>query len=301
MKNFINEKHGPSEEGSLIGAHISISKGLDQAVYDAFSIGATTMQIFTAPHRQWHAKPFVETQISSYVEAIKKTNIRSVMSHASYLINLGSPREDVRLKSIDSFKTEIERCFDLGIAYLNFHPGSSLDSPVEPCLNAVIEAILSMKEYFSSNTSLRILFENSAGQGSCIGATFEELSYLVENVKNEIPVGVCLDTCHLFAAGYDLRSKEAINDTLHRFDEVVGLQHLKAMHLNDSEGGFGTRKDRHSLLGEGCIGKEAFGLIMKDPRLYAIPKYLETPGDLSIWADEIAWLKSQIPTTLRSL
>ena len=291
MKNFI----------PLVGAHISIAEGLDKAVYDALSIGATTMQIFTASYKQWHTKSLEEHQIAAFAEAVKKTGISHVMSHASYLVNLGSPREEVRLKSIDSFKKEIQRCLQLKISYLNFHPGSALDAPKEACLDAIIEALLLMKGYFSSSTELEIILENSAGQGSCVGSTFEELSYIVEKVKNEIPVGICLDTCHLFAAGYDIRSKESLDEMLKDFDAIVGLSYLKAMHVNDSEGGLGSQKDRHSLLGEGQIGKEAFGFIMKDPRLYAIPKYLETPGDLQIWRQEIAWLKSQIPTKLSNV
>jgi deoxyribonuclease-4 len=285
----------------LVGAHISIANGLDKAVYDAFSIQATTMQIFTAAYKQWHTKPLDEDQIRAFAEAIKKTGISSVMSHATYLANLGSPREEVRLKSIDSFKREIERCLQLKISYLNFHPGSALDAPKEACLDAIIEALLSMKEYFLAGVGLEIVLENSAGQGSCVGSSFEELSYIVENVKKEIPVGVCLDTCHLFAAGYDLRTREDLDELLKRFDATVGLTYLKAMHLNDSEGECGSHKDRHCLLGEGQIGKEAFGLIMKDPRLSSIPKYLETPGDLHIWQQEIAWLKSQIPTKLSNM
>ncbi len=291
MKNFI----------PLVGAHISIAEGFDKAVYDALSIGATTMQIFTASYKQWHTKSLEEPQIEAFAEAQKKTGISHVMSHASYLVNLGSPREEVRLKSIDSFKKEIQRCLQLKISYLNFHPGSALDAPKEACLDAIIEALLLMKGYFSSSTELEITLENSAGQGSCVGSTFEELSYIVEKVKNEIPVGVCIDTCHLFAAGYDIRSKESLDKMLKDFDAIVGLGYLKAMHLNDSEGGLGSQKDRHSLLGKGQIGKEAFGFIMKDPRLYAIPKYLETPGDLQIWRQEIAWLKSQIPTKLSNV
>jgi deoxyribonuclease IV len=282
----------------LVGAHISIADGLDKAVYDAFSIQATTMQIFTASYKQWNTKVIAEDQVAAFAEAIKKTGISHVMSHATYLANLGSPREEVRVKSIDSFKKEIERCLQLKISYLNFHPGSALDAPKEACLDAIIEALLSMKEYFSSDTSLEIILENSAGQGACVGSTFEELSYIVENVKKEIPVGVCLDTCHLFAAGYDFRTKESLDETLKTFDAIVGLPYLKAMHLNDSEGILGSQKDRHCLLGDGQIGKEAFGFIMKDPRLHRIPKYLETPGDLQIWQQEIAWLKSQIPTKL---
>jgi deoxyribonuclease IV len=285
----------------LVGAHISIADGLDKAVYDAFSIGATTMQIFTASYKQWHTKPLEEDQVTAFSEAVKKTGMSHIMSHATYLANLGSPRADVRVKSIDSFKKEIERCLQLKISYLNFHPGSALDAPKEACLDAIIEALLSMKGYFSSNTGLEIILENSAGQGSCVGSTFEELSYIIENVQKDIPVGVCLDTCHLFAAGYDIRSKETLDETLKNFDAIVGLSYLKAMHMNDSEGELGSQKDRHSLLGEGQIGKESFSLIMKDSRLYSIPKYLETPGNLEIWQKEISWLKSQIPTKLISV
>jgi deoxyribonuclease IV len=288
MKNFI----------PLVGAHISIAEGLDRAVFDASSIGATTMQIFTASYRQWTTKPLTEEQIMAFSSSMKASSLSHVMSHGSYLINLGSPHEEVRQKSINAFKKEIERCLQLNITYLNFHPGAALEAPKEVCLDAIVDALFLMKEYFSASTKLTILFENSAGQGSCVGATFEELSYLVEKVKGVLPIGVCLDTAHLFAAGYDLRSPKALDETLKAFDSIVGLQYLKAMHMNDSEEELGSHKDRHALLGQGCIGEEAFSSIMKDARLYRIPKYLETPSNLPIWQKEIAWLKSQIPSTL---
>ncbi len=274
----------------LIGPHVSISEGLDMALLVGRAMGATTIQIFTANQRSWSSKKLTDEEIALFRETLKKTGLRSIMSHSSYLINLGSPRTDVRTKSLKAFREEIERCLALGITFLNFHPGSALDSPREDCLNAIIDALLSYEDLVPKGSALTLLLETMAGQGSTVGARFEELAYIVERVEKKIPIGVCMDTCHTFAAGYDLRTEEAIKGTLDEFDRSVGLKFLRAMHLNDSEEGLGSHKDRHRLIGEGMIGKEGFSAIMREPRLSPLPKYLETPGDLDIWQGEIAWL-----------
>lgn len=279
------------KEIPLIGVHMSIAGGLHAALLAGKAIGATTIQIFTANQRSWSQKTVTDEQIQLFREALRKTGLSHIMSHSSYLINLGSPRTEVRQKSIEAFRGELQRCLALGITFLNIHPGSALDSPREDCLNAIIEAILSCEDCFPKKGGLTLLLETMAGQGSTIGVRFEELAYIIERVEKRVPIGVCMDTCHSFAAGYDLRTSQALSKTLDEFDRVVGLSFLRAMHLNDSEGGLASHKDRHQLIGEGMIGKEGFSAIMREPRLSRLPKYLETPGDLEIWQREIAWLK----------
>jgi deoxyribonuclease-4 len=282
-------KHVP-----LIGAHISIAGGLHRALLAGKEIGATTIQIFTANHRTWATKPIPDAEIDLFHQALYDTGLTHIMSHDSYLINLGSPRADVREKSLKAFRQEIMRCCTLGISYLNFHPGAALDSPVESCLDAICDALLSMADCFQKPNSLILLLETMAGQGSVIGASFEQLACIIDKVKATIPIGVCLDTCHTFAAGYDIRTKEGVALTLDAFDAIIGLHYLKAMHLNDSVFDIGSHKDHHAALGEGRIGKEGFSAIMKEPRLALVPKYLETPGGLEVWKQEIAWLRGQI-------
>lgn len=277
----------------LLGAHISIAGGVHTALLAAKAIGASTLQIFTANQKQWASKTLDEDTIALFKQTLADTGLQYVMSHDSYLINLGSPKTDVREKSIRAFREEIQRCLSLGISFLNFHPGAALDSPRDVCLDAIIDALLSTTDLLDTRTHLRLLVENMAGQGSTVGSTFEEISYIIEGVKNKIPIGVCLDTCHLFAAGYDIRTKESLKQTLDTFDATVGLSHLYAMHLNDSVHELGSHLDRHELIGQGMIGENGFSAIMKEPRLAKIPKYLETPGGLEIWEKEIAWLKGQ--------
>lgn len=279
----------------LIGAHISISGGLHEALYAGKAIGATTIQIFTANQRQWTSKELLEEQIDAFKKTLKETGLTHIMSHDSYLINLGSPRTEVREKSIQAFREEMKRCQALGISYLNFHPGAALSEDREICLLAIADAISSMQSFYDKKeTGPMLLLETAAGQGSVVGSTFEELKFIIDQVKGKVPIGVCIDTCHVFAAGYDIRTSESLSAMLSSFDQTVGLSYLRAMHLNDSAHELGSRKDRHSPIGEGMIGKNGFSAIMKEPRLSALPKYLETPGGLEVWKEEIAWLKKQV-------
>jgi deoxyribonuclease-4 len=282
------------KDDPLLGAHISIAGGHHMALLAGKEIGATTIQIFTASQRTWASKPIPDEEIALFHKALKDTGLSHIMSHDSYLINLGSPHIDIRQKSITAFRHEIFRCLAFGISFLNFHPGAALESPVEVCLNAISEALLSMGDCFDKHPKLQLLIETMAGQGSVIGARFEEIAYIIDKVQGKIPIGVCLDTCHAFAAGYDIRSKERLTDTLNEFDAVIGLQYLKAMHINDSVYGLASHKDRHAPIGEGMIGKEGFSAIMKEPKVASLPKYLETPGGPEVWKTEIAWLKRQI-------
>ena len=278
----------------LLGAHISIAGGLHMALLAGKEIGATTIQIFTANQRTWATKPIPDEEIALFHKALKQTHLSHIMSHDSYLINLGSPNVEVRQKSLVAFRQEILRCLALGISFLNFHPGAALDSPVEVCINAVCDALLSMADCFDKPSPLQLLIETMAGQGSVIGGKFEEIACIIDMVKGKIPIGVCMDTCHTFAAGYDLRTKEALEATLDEFDRVISLKYLKAMHLNDSVFGLASHKDRHAPIGEGMIGKQGFSAIMKEPRVASLPKYLETPGGLEVWKAEIAWLQRQM-------
>jgi deoxyribonuclease-4 len=214
------------------------------------------------------------------------------MSHDSYLINLGAPNPEVLVKSRAAFREEIIRCLQLGVSFCNFHPGSALDAGVEKCLDTIVKSLLEVQDLFENKTPLRLLIETTAGQGSTVGAKFEEISYLIERTKGSVPIGVCIDTCHIFVAGYDIRTKEALDTTLDEFDRVIGLEHLYAFHLNDSVRDLGSRVDRHASLGEGCIGLDCFKALMKNEKLAHMPKYLETPGGPAMWKDEIALLRS---------
>ncbi len=277
----------------LIGAHTSAAGGVHNAIYEGAKIGATTVQLFTANQRQWASKPISDEQAALFEQALKETGLSHIMSHDSYLINLGAPNLEILEKSRSAFHQEIERCLKLKLTFMNFHPGAALDTPIETCLNTIVESLLETKKLMQ-DSSLTLLVEATAGQGSTVGKSFEELGFIVSRVKDHLPIGICIDTCHIFAAGYDIRTEAGLNKVLQEFDEKVGLKYLKAMHLNDSMKGCGSRVDRHSDLGKGEIGLEAFTHIMRSSKLKTIPKYLETPGGPEIWAKEIAWLKQQV-------
>ncbi|MCH9627371.1 MAG: Endonuclease 4 [Chlamydiales bacterium] len=274
----------------LIGAHTSAAGGAHKALLEGKSIGATTIQLFTANQKQWKGKPLTEEGIELYKRTLAETGLEQIMSHAGYLINMGSPKEEVRKKSLKGFYDEVERCCDLGITYLNFHPGAALDSSREECLDLIIKGMLSVEDLLVDDET-RLLLETTAGQGSTMGSTFEELAYIIEGTKDKLPVGVCIDTCHIFAAGYDIRTEKGWRETLKAFDESIGLEYLYAFHLNDSMKEFGSKRDRHAPLGEGEIGMECFKFLMHSPQTREIPKYLETPGGCPLWDKEIWMLR----------
>jgi deoxyribonuclease-4 len=279
-----------TQKKSLIGAHTSIAGGVKNALVHGKEIGATTIQIFTANQKQWATKPISDEQVEEWLATLKESEIEKIMSHASYLINLGSPKPEVQKQSIDAFIREIKRCLQLKISYLNFHPGAALNSDPQQCLDLIIHSLLRF-EPFLENSHLRLLLETTAGQGSVVGYTFDQLHYIVDKTKGKIPIGVCIDTCHIFVAGYDIRTKNTLEHTLDQFDSIIGLKHLYGFHLNDSKYGLGEKKDRHAHLGEGHIGMECFKTLMQHPKTKDLPKYLETP-DRTRWRDEIALLKS---------
>lgn len=278
------------QEPLLIGAHTSAQGGAHFALAEGLEIGATTIQLFTANQKRWQGKTIQEKEIEQFEEMLLMTGISHVMSHDSYLINLGSPNADTWHKSKKAFKEELERCHALKLSYLNFHPGAALDAPREQCLDRIIDSLIELKG-LAANGPTRLLIETTAGQGSCVGWQFEEIGYLVERLEKHVPIGVCIDTCHIFAAGYDIRSKEGWDHTLDAFEKSVGLKHLYALHVNDSLKPLGSRKDRHAALGKGEIGIECFKVMMTHPRLKKIPKYLETPDGPPLWKKEIAMLR----------
>ena len=272
------------------GAHVSASGGVENAVRNAQNIGATAFALFTKNQRQWLAPTLTEEQITTFRNAMQSAGYTAsqVLPHDSYLINLGHPDEDGLEKSRESFFEEMHRCELLGLDRLNFHPGSHLKRiDDEGSLRRIAESINMALERSKGVTAV---LENTAGQGSNLGYKFEHLAYIIERVEDKSRVGVCLDTCHTFAAGYDLRTKEACDRTFAEFDSIIGFSYLRGMHLNDAMRPLGSRIDRHSPLGDGEIGWECFRYIASDPRFDNIPLILETP-DESRWAEEIAELK----------
>nr|NGY95799.1 putative endonuclease 4 [Neochlamydia sp. AcF84] len=277
-------------ENLLIGAHTSAAGGVQNALYEGQEIGATTIQLFTSNQRQWNAKPLMPEVIDAWYAALKETHLQKIMSHASYMINLGAPDPENLRKSREAFGLEIERCLKLSISFLNFHPGAAIDRDPQECLDRIVESLLTYESLLQRGDT-RLLLENTAGQGSAVGWRFEELAYIIDKVENRLPIGVCLDTCHLFAAGYDLSSTLACEETFKKFDQLVGFKHLYAFHLNDSLKGLGSRVDRHQYLGKGLIGIDCFKFLMNHPPTQAMPKYLETPKDPLIWKTEIQMLR----------
>jgi deoxyribonuclease-4 len=282
--------HHVSADQLFIGAHTSAAGGAYNALLEGKSIGATTIQLFTANQKQWKGKPLSEEAIALFEKTQRETHIQKIMSHAGYLINLGSPNEEMLQKSREGFREEIERCLALNLTYLNFHPGAATGGSPEECLDRIVKSLLSYEDFFVDD-SLRLLLETTAGQGTAVGAKFEELAYIIERVEKKIPIGVCIDTCHIFAAGYDIRTPLAWKETLEEFDKVVGLKNLHAFHVNDSKCPLGSRKDRHENLGEGEIGIESFRFLMTYTHTREIPKYLETPGGPESWDKEIWMLR----------
>lgn len=274
----------------LIGAHTSTAGGLHHALLQGQEIGATTIQIFTSNQKQWKGRKITDEILSLWKETKEKTGLKKIMSHDSYLINLGSPNKEILDKSLEAFSSEIKRCQALEIDFLNFHPGAATTSTAEKCLKQIVKSLKTF-ENLCAKGSPRLLLETTAGQGSSIGHCFEQLSYILQETKNFLPMGICIDTCHIFAAGYDIREKKDWENTLKEFDKIIGLKHLYAFHLNDSKTSLHSRTDRHEHLGKGKIGLQAFRFVMKHPKLRKIPKYLETPKNLAVWKKEIALLR----------
>ncbi|SFV52408.1 Endonuclease IV [hydrothermal vent metagenome] len=276
-----------------VGAHVSASGGVYNAVDNALAIGAKAFALFVKNQRQWSAKPLDEKTIEKFKAKLALSGIKPkhVLPHDSYLINLGHPEDEKREKSMNAFLDEVHRCEQLGLVKLNFHPGSHLKKiSEEECLDHIADA---MNWTLDNSESVSLVIENTAGQGSNLGYKFEHLAYLIDKTKDKSRVGVCIDTCHMFTSGYDIRTKEAYEKTWAEFDKIVGFEYLQGMHINDSKPPLGSRVDRHHSLGKGEIGLDAFRSIMNDPRMDDIPLILETI-DESLWPEEIKLLYSFI-------
>jgi deoxyribonuclease-4 len=260
----------------LLGAHMSIAGGYHKAPEEARRCGCDVVQLFTKNNTQWRAKEIVDEEVALFSRALSEHKIAHPISHASYLINLASPVEVLRKKSIDGMLIELQRADQLGIPYVVVHPGAHTTASEEEGLALVAQSI---DEIHRRAPKLRaqITLEITAGQGTCLGARFEHLAAIIEQVKSSVKVGVCFDTCHAFAAGYDLRDRKAYLAMWRQFDELLGLDRLKAIHVNDSKRELGSRVDRHEHIGHGQIGAAGFRHVLRDPRLRAIPMYLETP------------------------
>jgi len=291
-----------------VGAHVSASGGIENAPLNAMKIGAKAFALFTKNQRQWVAKPLTEASIDAFKVNLDKSGIlpKHVLPHDSYLINLGHPEAEKLEKSRDAFINELQRCAQLGLDKLNFHPGSHLvkiskkdpeyhDKLMEAelrCLDVIAES-MNMAIEATRDSKVKLVIENTAGQGSNLGYRFEHLGYLIDKIEEKNRVGVCLDTCHTFTSGYDLRTWEAYEETMDAFERIVGFQYLMGMHINDSKPKLGSKVDRHQSLGEGEIGWDAFRFIMNDPRMDDIPLILETI-DESLWPEEIKALYALI-------
>ncbi|MGY0218213.1 deoxyribonuclease IV [Endozoicomonadaceae bacterium StTr2] len=270
----------------FIGAHVSAAGGVDNAPLNAKELGATAFALFTKNQRQWQAKPLESKAIDNFRRRCELYGFSpaQILPHDSYLINLGHPETEAREKSLNAFVDELQRCEQLGLDRLNFHPGSHLRKISETeSLKLVAESV---NRALEKTTGVMAVIENTAGQGSNLGYSFEHLAEIIDQVEDKSRIGVCLDTCHAFAAGYDLRTNESCTQVFQQFEETVGFSYLQGMHLNDSKGALNSRKDRHHSLGEGEIGWEAFRFIMQDKRFNGIPMVLETI-DSSIWHEEI--------------
>jgi len=273
----------------FIGAHVSAAGGVENAPVNAHSIGATAFALFTKNQRQWEAPPLTQKSIDTFKANCEKYGYTpsQILPHDSYLINLGNPDRDALEKSRNAFLDEMVRCQQLGLDRLNFHPGSHLNKiSEEESLLLIADSINMALERTQGVTAV---IENTSGQGSNLGYTFDQIRYIIDHVNDQSRVGVCIDTCHAFTAGYDISTPEAFAKTFSHFDRVIGFKFLKGIHLNDTKKGLGSRVDRHENVGDGLLGIEPFRLIMTDPRFNGIPIILETP-DESRWAEEIKML-----------
>ena len=273
----------------FIGAHVSAAGGVENAPVNAHEIGAKAFALFTKNQRQWKAAPLTEKSIELFKERCEELgfDMDYVLPHDSYLINLGHPVEENLNKSRNAFLDEMQRCEQLGINRLNFHPGSHLNKiEIDACLDRIAESINIALDQTEGVTAV---IENTAGQGTNLGHTFEQLAHIIDKVEDKTRVGVCIDTAHTLAAGYEIRTEESYKETFQLFEDIVGFKYLKGIHLNDSKKEVGTKVDRHDSIGVGVMGMTLFELMMKDSRFDKMPIILETP-DPEIWAEEIKML-----------
>jgi len=258
----------------LIGAHQSIQGGHHRAVERGADVGCVCLQIFTRNNLRWTDRPLTSAGCRLFKTAVRKFDMGPVVAHNSYLINLASPDDALYEKSMDAFAEELDRCRRLGVRHIVAHPGAHTGAGASAGIERVV---VGLNRLLRASRDVSILVETTAGAGSCLGGTFEEIAAILAGVRARTRVGVCFDTCHVFAAGYDLRTRRAYRDTMRRFDDLIGLERLQAFHFNDSKGDRGSHTDRHEQIGRGKLGREAFRLILRDRRFRGVPKLLETP------------------------
>ena len=270
----------------FVGPHVSIGGGVDQAPVNAAALGSTGFGMFTKNQVQWHAAALSVANCTQFTASLKAHQFspKQVLPHAGYLINLANPDETAHAKALASFIGEIQRCSDLGLQMLNFHPGSHLRK-LEP-MAACARVADSINEALRQTRGVTAVIENTAGQGGCLGSNFEELAAMIAGVQDQQRVGICLDTAHAFAAGFDLRTRDGLKRFADDFERLVGFQYLRGMHLNDAKVGLGSHVDRHESLGKGTLGWTPFEWIMKDRRFAGIPLIIETP-DEALWPEEV--------------
>lgn len=275
----------------LIGAHVSAGNGVSQAPINAHEIGAKSFALFTRNPSRWQSKPISEKEAQAFKDNCANLGYtpEQILPHDSYLINLGAPDAEKLRMSREAFLDEMQRCEQLGLSMLNFHPGSHLKMiAIDDCLDLIAESI---NITLNQTTGVKAVIENTAGQGSNLGFSFEQIAHIIDKVEDKSRVGVCIDTCHAFAAGYDLSTATGYEATWKAFEDTIGLEFLSGMHLNDTKKGLASKVDRHESLGKGMLGEEFFHLLMNDPRMDNIPLILETPNE-ELWAEEIKWLYS---------
>jgi len=277
----------------LLGAHVPTAGGVPMAPGNGRRIAATAIQIFTRSQRQWKAKPLTAGESVAFRTALGGSGVKAVLAHASYLINLCSIVPDFLARSRQSLVEELRRCHALGIPHAVVHPGAHMGAGEKAGLAGIARS-LDHVLHRTRAAAAGPLLEVTAGQGSCLGHRFEQVAEILARVKQRGRVGVCLDTCHLFAAGYDIASERGYEQTLDQFDRVVGLRNLKAIHLNDSQRPLGSRVDRHAHIGEGFLGLATFARFLNDPRLKKVPMVVETPGPVEVWKKEIALLRGLV-------
>lgn len=275
----------------FIGPHVSASGGLQNAPINAANVGATAFALFTRNQRQWRAAPLKATEIEAFRSKCDelKFTAAQILPHDGYLINLGSPKDDGLQKSREAFIDELTRCQQLGLTMLNFHPGSHLNEvSIEQCLSTIAESV---NIALDATQGVTAVIENTAGQGTNLGFSFDHIKYIIDKVDDKSRIGVCIDTCHAFAAGYNLKDEYEYERTWKEFDDTIGLKYLRALHLNDAKKPLASRVDRHESIGAGCIGMTTFERIMKDARFENIPLILETPEE-TLWPSEVAKLQA---------
>lgn len=274
-----------------IGAHVSTTGGVENAPLNANTIGAKAFALFTRNQRQWKSAPLTEKSITLFKTRCKEFGYETkhILPHDSYLINLGHPEAEGLQKSREAFLDEMQRCEQLGLDRLNFHPGSHLNQiSEEECLTRIADSV---NWALSQTKGVCAVLENTAGQGTNLGFRFEQLAYIIDKVEDKSRIGICIDTAHTLAAGYNIRTKESFEETFRHFNDVIGFSYLRGMHINDSKKELSTRVDRHDSIGKGVMGMTTFQLLMNDPRFDNIPLILETP-DETLWAEEITKLYS---------